>query len=191
MTAATVFILGIMALARSGDAYSLDRAIARLRRRGNGRCESEAVSGEYTWPVRLVWVLLSLIFFAAGVAKPRHSGLSWMTEDYLRQFLLAAHYPEWRGTPPPLTDLGLVIARSPLVCNLLAVATVVAELGYPLALFSVRLRALLVPGMVLLLAGIRLTMGPPFDLLILCHLFWVPWDRVFGWLGRRRRRVTS
>ena len=184
MTAATVFILGILALSRSGDAYSLDRLIARRRSRDATASNPLPPSGEYTWPIRLVWVLLSLIFFAAGVAKPRHSGMAWMTADHLQQFLLASHYPQWRGTPPPLTDLGLVIARYPLLCKFLAVSTVIVELGYPLALFSVRLRWLLVTSMVLMLVGIRLTMGPPFDLVIWCHLFWVPWDWVARRLGR-------
>jgi hypothetical protein len=41
-----------------------------------------------------------------------------------------------------------------------------------------------------LLIGIRLTMGPTFPQFVLCHLFWVPWDRVAAALARRLAPVA-
>ena len=53
------------------------------------------------------------------------------------------------------------------------------------ALLGPRLRVLFAGSMVLLLVGVRLLLGPSFEMLLLCHLFWVPWDRVEGWARRR------
>ena len=36
-----------------------------------------------------------------------------------------------------------------------------------------------------LLIGIRLFMGPTFPQFIICHLFWVPWDRVVAAVSNR------
>jgi hypothetical protein len=175
MTAATVFVCGIMALSRCGDAWSLDRLLARRLRKGAPA--PPVPGGEYTWPVRLVWVLLSLVFFGAGVSKLRHSGLAWVTSDTLEQLLRLAHHPVGPATAP-LTRWGLRLAAHPLPCKLMAAATIVFEVGYPLALLGGRLRVLLVSAMALMMVGVRLLMGPPFELLIFCHLFWVPWHRL-------------
>lgn len=188
MNAAAVIILGIMALARCGDAWSLDRLLAgRLGTRQGATPRAAALSGEYTWPVRLVWVLLSLVFFAAGVSKLRHSGLGWMEPDTMAQFLLRTAYPLGRGSPAPLTSWGLWVAQYALLCQALAVATIVFEVGYPLALLGGRLRVLFAGSMVAMLVAVRLLLGPPFEMLMVCHLFWVRWDLVLAHVAARLR----
>jgi hypothetical protein len=62
----------------------------------------------------------------------------------------------------------------------MALATVVVEVGYPIALFSRRARWFFPPAMCGTLIGIRLLMGPTFPQFLLCHLFWIPWDRVLA-----------
>src|SRR5918993_2010473 len=92
--ALVVIVLGIMAVSRCGDACSIDRLIWRVRRRGDSSVERPRASGEYTWPVRTVWVMLALIFFAAGVSKLRHSGLEWIFSDNMAILLLKAQFEE-------------------------------------------------------------------------------------------------
>ena len=77
--AVLVLILSIMACSRCGDSWSAHRLLSASRRRAVER----PVSGEYTWPIRLAQVMLSLVFFAAGVAKLRHAGLAWIASDKL------------------------------------------------------------------------------------------------------------
>ncbi len=50
-----------------------------------------------------------------------------------------------------------------LALSVLAAATVVFEIGYPLALFSSRARWLIVPAMAFIQIGIRMLMGPSFE----------------------------
>ena len=56
------------------------------------------------------------------------------------------------------------------------------ETLYPLALFSARARLLLVPAGIGFLIGIRLLMGPTFEALVICNVFWVPWTIVLAWM---------
>jgi hypothetical protein len=174
--AIVVFVFAILALSRCGDALSVDRLLARAR------CASPArpvpASGEYTWPIRMVWLVMALLFFGAGTSKLRTSGLAWIFSDNLAVFLVQAHYHF--GNAVPLTSFGLVLAEHRWVCRALAAASVAGEVGYPLALVSRRARAVLVPGVFLLQVGIRALLGPSFVAWMLCNLFWVPWDRVLG-----------
>src|SRR5215203_1165569 len=87
-----VFVLGIMALSRCGDSCSIDRLIWKARRRNDTSRQRPQVSGEYTWPVRAVWLMFALIFFAAGVSKLRHSGLEWIFSDNMANLLLKASF---------------------------------------------------------------------------------------------------
>src|SRR4029079_2632192 len=67
--ATLVIAMAILACSRAGDAWSLDAGLAGKK--------DLLVSGEYTWPIRAIWVAMALVFFAAGLAKLRHGGLEW------------------------------------------------------------------------------------------------------------------
>ena len=182
-----VLCLGIMALARCGDAYSLDRLFRRAGRVDLPSVERSRPSGEYTWPVHTVWLMFALVFFAAGVAKLRHSGFEWIFSDSMAITLIYHHY--YFSNAEPWVPLGLHLAQYGWLTRLFAASTVVIEVGYPLALFSRKARWIFVPSMVLMLVGIRALMGPTFvPQYLICHVFWVPWDRVRLWLIRRFRQ---
>lgn len=190
--AMVLFILGILAFSPCGDGWSVDR-LRRAARRGKEMALSRpAASGEYTWPVKAAWLIMSLVFFAAGVSKLRHSGLAWITSDHMRIVLLEAQY-HVTDLDPAFPSWGLWTAQSPFLTRLIALGTVVFEAGYPLALFSPAARWVLIPGAIGMLVGIRWLMGPPFYTFVICQLFWVPWDRVGSRLAKRfggRRRLS-
>jgi hypothetical protein len=183
-----IFVFAILAVARSGDAFALDRVLWR-RRRGDAPAPVPP-SGEYTWPIRAIWVVLALVFFSAGVSKLRTSGLAWVVSDSMAIFLVQHQYHV--GNAIPLTALGLVLARQAWLCRCLAAATLVCEVGYPVALVSRPVRALVLPGTLLMQVGIRVLLGPTFLDMMACNVFWVPWGRVLGWAQRRiARRAAS
>ncbi len=165
-----VLALGVLTASRAGDAFSLDA----VRRRAVA-----PPSGEYRWPLRAIQLTLAAVFFAAGIAKLRHSGLEWITTDNLRLQLIDRNYKL-----VPSHGWGLFLARFPLLCNALAAATVATELFYPLALVSVRARTVLVPASLLMLLGFAIFFGPRFTTFALLSLAWVPWDPL---LARWRR----
>jgi hypothetical protein len=175
-----VLVFGILAVSRAGDAWSVDGWLAARRHR-----RVLADSGEYTWPIRTIWVMTAVIFFSAGFSKLRHSGLDWIFSDHLAIVLVRHQYFVSDGEP--LTSWGLAIARYAWAPRLLAGISLATELFYPLALFSRRARIVLVPSGIAFLVGIRLLMGPTFEPFVMCNVFWVPWTLV---LARLRRRQT-
>lgn len=168
-----VFISGVLAVSRAADAWSID-----AWRRGRVLPPDDA---EYRWPIRFVWVALSLIFCAAGIAKLRHSGLEWIFSDNLALLLLRQQYHISDGEP--LTRWGIFVAGNGYLAQALALMSVAVETLFPLTLFSRYARYLLVPGSLGMLVGIRVLMGPTFEQFMLCYVFWVPWAEVLAWLG--------
>lgn len=182
--AVLVLVLGVLAVSRCGDAWSLDRRFAASRNETTNPFVEP--SGEYRWPVRAVWLILSLVFFSAGFSKLSHGGIAWILSDNLAIVLAQSAYHI--ANEDPVTRWGLWVAQSPALCSLLAFATVVVETGYPLALFSRPARWFFPPVMCATLVGFRLLMGPTFPQFFVCHLFWVPWDHV---VHRLRSRFVS
>jgi len=169
-----IFSFLIMAFSRCGDAWSVDALIRKAR--AGTIPPPPVISGEYTWPVRMIWVVIALTYFAAGVSKVRHSGFEWVASGNMSYFLMSQYYHV--SDADPLTSLGLVLARGSVLPHLLAASGVVLELALPIALFSRRSRWFLVPGAASMQFGIAMLMGPNFYQMIICQLLWVPWDRV-------------
>ncbi len=172
-----VLTMGILALSRCGDAWSVDSLVRAARGVANPQA-----SGEYRWPIRMVWVLMSIVFFASGVAKLRRSGLEWITSDNMAIVLLQHQYNFFK---PPLR-LGFYIARFGWLCHAIAGGTVLLELTFPVVLFVGFLRKFIVPLTLLMQLGIGLLMGVWFTQFLFCYLFWVPWDRIRAALVRHR-----
>lgn len=159
-----VLALGVFAASRAGDAFSLDA----LRRRARPE-----PSGEYRWPLRAVQIALALAFLAAGIAKLRNGGLEWITTDNLRLQFLGRSY-----SLVPASGRNLLVARMPLLCNVLAAATVACELLYGLSLVSARARMILVPASLAMIQGFATFFGPRFTTFMLLSVVWLPWDRL-------------
>ena len=171
-----VLALVIMAASRAGDAWSIDALIAR---------REVAPSAEYTWPIRLIWTAMALVFFAAGLAKLRHGGLEWIFSANMEMILRRSAYHT--SDADPITTLGLWIASHAWLSRLMAAFAVIVELGFITSLVSRRARAFFVPASALLLIGIRVTMGPTFGGFLIANVFWVPWSAIGEWLGVRSR----
>jgi hypothetical protein len=127
---------------------------------------------------------MSCVFFQAGISKLRHSGLAWVTSDTMSLPLAQANYPLVRQANPPWNDRGLWLARHRWLTRGLAAVSLDLETRFPLALFSRRLRPILVLGALFMQLGITVVMG----VFILTYLFWVPCGRVARWF---RDRLSS
>jgi hypothetical protein len=163
-----VFVTGVLAVSRAGDAVSMDALQARRR----GRPPQVDDRWEYTWPIRFVWVAMSFIFCAAGISKLRHSGLEWVFSDNLALLLLRQQYHLSDGEP--LTNWGIWIANHAAIARTMAASSVAIETLFPLVLFSRIARFVLVPAGLAFLVGIRVLMGPTFEQFMICYVFWVP-----------------
>ena len=184
-TTTVPLVLLTLAVARSGDCWSLDSLLRRLRNRAGATCGIS--TAEYTWPIQLIRTLSMLVFFAAGVAKLRHSGLDWASSDSLRTILLAEYYEP----PPPASDLGLWIAAHPYVCSVGAIGMLSAEMLAPLALVSKRARRVLIPVLFAFVASLPLLFGFPFYGLMAIFVFWIRWDGLWPLPRKRAEGVAS
>jgi predicted DCC family thiol-disulfide oxidoreductase YuxK len=173
----------VMAFSRCGDAWSLDALIRKARAKTAGAEKEPAPSGEYTWPVHLIWVISAVVYLEAGISKLRHSGIEWVTTETMQNFLTHAYYHV--SDSEPLTSWGQFFAQSHWLSSALAAGSLLLEVGFVFALFSRRARPILVPGVVSMQIGIALFMGPNFYQMIMCQSLWVPWDRVVRSIAAR------
>jgi len=171
-----IILLWVLAFSHCGDARSLDRRFART--------PPPAPSGEYTWPIRMVWVLMSFVYFGAGYTKLHASGLAWVTSDNMAMTFLAHQV----NNSNPLLPWGDHLARLGWFSKGLAGFTLVLELGFPLALFNRTARKLWVPGMFFAHVGIWLFMGVIFTQFMYTFIFWVPWSTV-SFFSRERSAI--
>jgi len=171
-----VLALVTLACSRAGDAWSVDALMTRRPARP---------SAEYTWPIRMVWTLMALVFLAAGIAKLRHGGTAWIASANMSFILLRSAYHT--SDADPITTLGLWVASHAWLSRALAAATLVVELGFITSLISGRARRVFVPAGMALLVGIRIMMGPTFGGFLLANVFWVPWQAIGLRVARRSR----
>jgi hypothetical protein len=182
----TLAYLGAMALARSGDALSVDRLVlSRL-----GRARPLVPSGAYTWPVKLGQVVMIVPLFLAGVEKLRHSGFAWAYSDEFHNILVYNLSPCDIGLPHKMAS---PLIAHPQLGQLMATGSLVLELLAPLALFSRRAAWVLLPLTFGMLMGIKMTMTIFFSGVILGFVFWIPWRaiRTRGLALWKRARPTA
>ncbi|MDB5295795.1 MAG: putative rane protein [Phycisphaerales bacterium] len=180
-----VFTMGILAFSRSGDGLSVD---ALLRRRRG--LPPAAPSGEYRWPVRMVWVLVSVLFFNAGMAKVIRGGLDWVTSENMAVLMTQRHY--MNADSLPALNWGLFVSQHRPLYVLFAAASVLAEVFCFLALFVRYPWRLVLPAILFgMQIGIGLFMRVWFTPYMIVYLFWVPWGDVARWLAGRRKRPAA
>jgi hypothetical protein len=183
-TGLLVLVMLVLALARCGDAWSIDRWLAERRARRDGAAApTMRDSGEYRWPIQLVRFTMALVFFAAGIAKLRFAGIAWFDPRNMAAILIQPHYAIDRSP----TALGLLLAASPTATALLAAATVLAEMSAPLALLGGPSAALIVGTLFAMQLGSALLLGVHASFPFLgCYAFWIPWRSAAERFGRVR-----
>lgn len=175
-----VLLLAILAMSRCSDALSLDLALRSSRK------TMTAVSSQYGWPVRLSQALFLLVFFAAGYAKLRNSGLAWMTASNMRSIWLGELF-----THMPPTRLGSILAQSRWLSQFAGIATVLVELSALPALLFRRLRVLTLVGLLGMQALIALMLGVYFTPHLVGYALFLPWERCYKKLEAKPRSVGS
>ena len=178
----------VLGLVASADAYSLDAR--RLRR------DPDASDGRYGWPIKLLILVTVLTYFVAGWAKMRNGGWDWVNgdvlrnqiaNDNLRKLLAGDFYSPFGGW---LTRYGWLFPP-------MAWASMIVEMGAPLALFGRRLGKLWAGAAWGFHAAILVLMMIvfPYQLLFVAFLPFFPieewYDRVAAAVRRRAARGTA
>lgn len=196
LVTAHIFVLG---MTQAADAVSLDAWIRSWRSRVSQRPAAArpdlAGAWHYGFAVKLICAVTATSYLLAGLAKiSGTSGWGWATgESLLRQVAWDGLRKELLGELPP--PLATFVYDHVWLFSLLAIGTLVVELGAPLALLDRRI------GYVWALAafpmhwGIYLIMGVTFRYYLwgLAYASFFPLERVltsFQQRGRRRARAA-
>ena len=164
-----VVIMGILAFAKYPGIFSIGQFVNTGLLKKSGYPDS---SSEYNWPVKTIWIYMSLVYFAAGFQKLRHSGLEWVFSDNMATIIL---------TRPNVPELGKLVASSEFLCRFFALMTIIVELLFFTALFSKWARLFFVPAAFLMHLSINLIIGVHgnFTPYLFCFIWWVPWRAIF------------
>lgn len=137
------------------------------------------------WTLKLIWLSWAMMFFSAGLAKLRHSGLQWVISDNLRNYIIHNQYWFHFRIFSDSFNPSLILIQFPLLCQIAAAAALALELASPLILFSRKTRNIIV----LLLFVFQLANA--FILLVdfyqsfLVYIFFVNWA---FWIEKIRLR---
>lgn len=172
----------ILAISACGAALSLDQ------RRRNGRFWS--AEERVRWPIRLLQVQLSLIYFFT--AQTKFIGEAW-NDGSAVSFPLRV-YHDWAILPAPQW-----VAENPFLVNVATWGTIAIELALAILVWNPRLRYWVLGAGVVLHVLIWLNLSVMFFglAMFVLYLAWVPWetardlpDQVRRALGRRLKRLS-
>ncbi len=120
----------VLALVPAARAWSWDA------RRGPATPADEA----YGWPLKLMAAITCLTYVLAGVAKLRLGGWAWAEGEFLRDQVAVDNLRKvLLGSSP--SPLATPLLEHPALFEVMAIATLVVELGAPLALLHRRIAA--------------------------------------------------
>lgn len=181
-----ILVLLILALSYCGDGFSLDKLINDHLI--NRRSKFTRFKGEYSWPTKLIWVLTTFVFCAAGFSKLRNSGIEWITTDTLANYFIGIGFVKSRSDPM-IDWLPFWIATKPFIYHTLAALTIILEVLAPLALFNRYLRITIISGLFIMLSSFWIILGIPFPQMQTIFIFFVPWERLAANLGIINKQV--
>jgi len=128
-------------------------------------------SPKYNWPCQAIFMAVILAFFGAGLEKLRVSGLSWGSG--LENHILGNRY-SFALSSLQLSFGAFVLTHLPL--KFLGTGSLALELFSVVALFSTRVRLLLVLALSGFIVAIWLTMGEEMFEFIALMSFGLNWD---------------
>ncbi|MFO0735700.1 MAG: hypothetical protein U0270_07465 [Labilithrix sp.] len=145
------------------------------------------------WVLRTISIVTILTYVLAGVTKLRNGGAGWLTGEALGGWLAwdALRKIELGSTASPLAPF---VASHPALLQMLAIYTLIVELGAPVALVSPRTGRVWAALAWTFHAGILATMwiGFFYPLSGVALLSLLPAEKISEWSERaRRRRVDA
>jgi hypothetical protein len=172
----------ILAVVPAADAWSVDA------RRGGAAAPDE----RYGWPLRALAVLTVITYVLAGVAKLRLGGWAWLDGDSLREQIAVDNLRK-HLMGAPMSPVATLFLEHTWLMTVLAVMTMVVELGAPLALFGRR------PAMAWAIAAWGFHLGVvvlmaivfPYPLVGLAYAPLFRCERPLAWIASRWRRRSS
>ena len=174
----TAVHLCVLALCPAAHSLSLD---ARTQ------APTATTATAYGWPLHLLNAVTVTAYLIAGLAKWRNSGWDWVEGEVLRNYI-AYDCVRKEQVGSLYSPLGAWAVQFAWPFPLIGAATMVLELGAPLALLNARLGRAWAYGMYAFHVGVLLTMAIAFPY-PLCGIAFAPFfavERVLALPGLRR-----
>lgn len=178
-----VIHVGLLALVPAADAWSIDARQGR-------RLASDPRA--YGWVPRLMSAVTCLAYLLAGIAKVRYGGDAWISGDILRHHVaIDAVRKEVLGSVA--SPLAGPLIRSGWLFAVLAITTMVLELGAPAAMLGGRVAAVWVVGIVGFHYGVLALMaiGFPYPMSGIAFASFFRAERLGRWAIARWQRRAS
>lgn len=142
-------------------------------------------SAAFGWPVRLSLVVVAGVYFLTGFQKLVTSGPAWVLSDNLRNVLYGARLND----QAPTDQVALFIADRPVLAHLVALGTLVIELGAIAVLPWTRVRPWFLLAVTALHGCIYLTHGLDYSMWVgTSAIVLIDWHALLVRAQERRRR---
>ena len=129
----------------------------------------------FGWPIHCGMVVAAIAYSCSGIAKLLSSGFEWVLSDNMSNIL----YDGSRAPKTHAGDLARWIGDHGTLARLIALGTILFEIGFPLALVYVRLRPFAVAGAIVLHGSIFLLLGLDYWAWVATVVaLFVSWSRV-------------
>ena len=149
------------------------------------------------WPLNLMMSIVAVVYVVAGIAKLRYSGFDWVTGDVLRNWIAIDNLRKLLFEDL-YSPIGGWLSAVGWVWGPIAAATIVVEIGAPLALVPGRVRYVWLAMAWGFHVGVFALMAIsfPYQLLGVAYAAFVPMERVVDrlsarWNDRHRRRAGT
>lgn len=141
------------------------------------------------WPLLLIWLNWSLMFFSAAIAKLKISGLNWIFSNNLRNHIIFNQF--WFHSRKTSWELGSTIVQFPILCQVAAASVLLLELSMPLIIFSKRFRHFAVLSCFIFQISSWFVLLVRFDASFIFYTFFVPWSQWIKYLKDDDDKLTS
>jgi hypothetical protein len=171
----------LLAIAPSCDTLSVDAIRAAVRDADQGLVRRIRPARAYSLALQTMMLYIGLAYFFPGAWKVARAGTQWFSSDHM-QLLILAKLQEFPMSP----FRHWVLGRSALL-GLMAVATIVFELGFVFAILVRRLRPAAALAGLAFHEATAAVMGIRFAALQVCYVVFIDWTRCLRWVATRRR----
>ncbi len=155
-----------------GNNYSFDAIIKQ--RKGIKLLSPNESSWQYSWPIMIITVLLTILFIGAGVLKLLPDSNSWLWHtDIIRKLTIDFN----KGlSPNPLTPF---IVDNAWIYGPLRFGAVIFEAGFFLALINNKWRSLFMATAVFFHLFNLILFGIPFVDMLIIYAIFVDWQKLY------------
>ena len=171
-----VYILICLAFVPSGDAFSLDEKLQRVRKR--------AGDVVYGYPILLMRCLLAWSYFSSALIKLRVSGFGYFNPDNLPSLAIMHSLDNLHSTH---FRLAFLLPNVRGITTLAVVLVFLWELAFPLAVFSRTARRVILPLGLLFHLLTMLFMNLSFPYHVAAYTVFIDWPRLAQRVTSRRR----